>query len=135
MIKTTDNRSVIDYAMAGRDANGYGAVWTRNLPTGARRGGYQLGYLPTRLKRIFEARSDSIVQVIYSYGTPIAWLDAGAWVVPSVSYSVTTGRHQGSLWKLPARVSVMRDATLEDYLRILNGQMVYDPHTDRVRAA
>lgn len=33
---------------------------------------------------------------VYSYGTPIAWIDRqGRWAVPRVVYSVTTSRHQG----------------------------------------
>lgn len=34
--------------------------------------------------------------VIFSYGTPIAWvLYSGTWTVPDVRYSVTTSHHQG----------------------------------------
>lgn len=33
--------------------------------------------------------------VIYSYGTPIAWISAhGKWFVPEIRYSVTTSKHQ-----------------------------------------
>lgn len=63
--------------------------------------------------------------MIYSYGTPIAWLDAGAWIIPDVSYSVTTAKHQGHLWSLSARVSVPADVSLTGYMRLLNGQDVY----------
>ncbi len=122
---TTNNRNVINYAMRGLDADGYGAVWTRSTPRGIRYSGYRTGYLPRALAKLMSDRADSIVQVIYSYGTPIAWLDAGAWVVPSVTYSVTTSKHQSSLWKLPARVGIVWDTPLDEYLRVLNGQMVY----------
>lgn len=77
-------------------------------------------------------RGDSIVQVIYSYGTPIAWLDAGAWVVPAVTYSITTGKHQGYLWSLPGRVSIPADCGPLGYVRILNGQDVYDHSTGKL---
>lgn len=43
------------------------------------------------------ARS-SVDYVIYSYATPIAWHTvAGAWWVPDVNYSLTTGIHQGTV--------------------------------------
>ena len=125
MVKKVSNRSVPDYAQFGQDVDGYGAMWTRSTPMGIRRGGYRVGHLPHRLAQILSERADSIVQVIYSYGTPIAWLDAGAWVVPDVRYSVTTGKHQGYLWSLSARTSIPADVSLTGYLRILNGQDVY----------
>lgn len=31
--------------------------------------------------------------VIFSYGTPVAWLSAGVWSVPDVTYSQTTSRY------------------------------------------
>ena len=121
----TSNRSIPTCAARGIDANGYGALWTRSTPHGIRRGGYSVGHLPRRLADIMRERADSIVQVIYSYGTPIAWLDAGAWIIPDVRYSVTTARHQGQLWPLSGRVSVPRDVSLTGYMRILNGQDIY----------
>ena len=121
----TDNRSIPTCAARGIDADGYGALATRSTPHGIRRGGYQTGRLPRRLASIMWERADSIVQVIYSYGTPIAWLDAGAWIIPDVSYSVTTARHQGQLWPLSGRVSVPRDVSFQGYMRLLNGQDIY----------
>lgn len=121
----TDNRSIPAAAMRGIDAQGYGSLSTVSTPHGIGRDGYQTGRLPRRLANIMRERADSIVQVIYSYGTPIAWLDAGAWIIPDVSYSVTTARHQGQLWPLSGRVSVPRDVSLQGYMRILNGQDVY----------
>lgn len=67
-------------------------------------------------------REDSIVQVIYSYNTPIAWLDAGQWIRPLVSYSVTTSKHQSYLWPLNAEV-IPWDCALDEYMRVLNAQM------------
>lgn len=121
----TANRLIPTCAARGIDAEGYGALSTRSTPEGIRRGGYSVGHLPRRLAAIMRERADSIVQVIYSYGTPIAWLDAGAWIIPDVRYSVTTGRHQGYLWRLSGLVLVPADVSLTGYLRILNGQDIY----------
>lgn len=104
------------------DVEGYGSMWSRSTPEGIRRGGYELGYLPDRLRKIVMERADSIVQVIYSYDTPIAWLDAGQWIVPDVSYSATTGKHQGYLSVLDYEL-VPWDCSMEEYLRVLNAQM------------
>lgn len=121
----TASRSIPAAAARGINADGYGALATRSTPHGIRRGGYQTGRLPRRLAEIMRERADSIVQVIYSYGTPIAWLDAGAWIIPDVSYSVTTARHQSYLRSLSGRVSVPRDVSLTGYMRLLNGQDIY----------
>ena len=67
-------------------------------------------------------REDSIVQVIYSYDTPISWLDAGQWIVPDVSYSATTGKHQSYLSVLDYEL-VPWDCPMDEYLRVLNAQM------------
>ena len=114
----------IPYAVKyrGVDIEGYGSMWTKSTPEGLRRGGYNLGYLPARLRKIVMERADSIVQVIYSYNTPIAWLDAGEWIVPDVSYSPTTGKHQSYLSVLGYEV-VPWDCSKEEYLRVLNAQM------------
>ena len=121
----TANRFIPDCAARGIDAEGYGALSTRSTPEGIRRGGYQTGHLPRHLADIMRERADSIVQVIYSYSTPIAWLDAGAWIIPDVRYSATTGKHQGYLCSLSGRVSVPRDVPPQGYLRLLNGQDLY----------
>lgn len=38
--------------------------------------------------------------VVYSYDTPIAWLDNGEEVKPPVKYSATTSKHLGKLYKV-----------------------------------
>lgn len=39
---------------------------------------------------------NEIVYVVYSYATPIAWLDTdGVWTLPAITYSRTTSKHQG----------------------------------------
>ncbi len=75
------------------------------LPDGTRRWwavsgpAVETGYLPAR----FHESARSAVYVVYSYGTPIAWVlePEGAplsqpyvYTVPDISYSPTTGRHQ-----------------------------------------
>lgn len=124
---TIRNDAVPAYAMRGRDADGHGSLWTRSTPHGILKGGYLTGALPSRLKSVLRERGDSIVQVIYSYSTPIAWLDAGAWVIPDVHYSVTTSKHQSYLWRLPARVSIPFDCSTDEYVRVLNGLMHFVP--------
>lgn len=104
------------------DVEGYGSMWSKSTPEGLRRGGYNLGRLPHRLRKIVMERADSITQVIYSYNTPIAWLDAGQWIVPSVSYSNTTGKHQSYLSVLDYEL-VPWDCALDEYMRVLNAQM------------
>lgn len=116
----------IPYAVKNRalDIEGYGSMWTKSTPEGLRRGGYNLGYLPDRLRKIVMERADSIVQVIYSYNTPIAWLDAGQWIVPDVSYSPTSGKHRSYLSVLDYEL-IPEDCPLDEYLRVLNAQMRY----------
>jgi hypothetical protein len=36
----------------------------------------------------------SATYVVWSYGTPIAWLIGDSWVIPQESYSQSTSRHQ-----------------------------------------
>ena len=104
------------------DVQGYGSMWSKSTPEGIRRGGWSSGELPRKLAQIMRERDDSIVQVVYSYDTPIAWLDAGQWIVPDVSYSPTTGKHQSYLSVLDYEL-VPWDCSMEEYLRVLNAQM------------
>ena len=104
------------------DVQGYGSMWSKSTPEGIRRGGWSSGELPRKLAQIMYDRDDSIVQVIYSYDTPIAWLDAGEWIVPDVSYSPTSGKHRGYLSVLDYEL-VPWDCSMEEYLRVLNAQM------------
>lgn len=55
-------------------------------------------YAPTlgRLPDEYRASAMTARYVVFSYETPIAWVDAtGAWVQPPTRYSVTTSKHQG----------------------------------------
>jgi len=125
-VRTVANCDVVSFAANGKNAQGYGNLRTKSTPNGIARGGWVSGELPNKLAAIMRERADSIVQVIYSYNTPIAWLDAGAWVVPNVSYSVTSSKHQGYLHRLPSRHhSIPWDCSLEEYLRVLNGLMQF----------
>lgn len=46
-------------------------------------------------------RAGEIAYTICSYGTPIAYrLTDGLWVVPTATYSPTTGRHQSAVWAI-----------------------------------
>lgn len=73
------------------------------LPDGTRRWwaisgpAVELGHLPPR----YHASARQAVYVVYSYGTPIAWVlevqhgtDPYTYVVPDVGYSPTTGQQQ-----------------------------------------
>lgn len=51
------------------------------------------GHLPGRLAGT-ETVGDADY-IVFSYSTPIAWHLEDGWVVPPVSYSITTAKHQG----------------------------------------
>jgi len=57
------------------------------------------GQLPEPFRtELCDARDrGTLAYVVYSYATPIAWLDRGAWTVPGVRYSVTTTNHQSAV--------------------------------------
>jgi hypothetical protein len=74
-----------------------GAMHGTDFPTST-------GRLPADWTRTFHARRNFIDYAVMSYETPIAWHDTEAgWVVPAVTYSVTTTRHQ----------AIVRSATLD----------------------
>ena len=104
------------------------------------RGTGSRGHLPHRLANIYWDRHRTILMTIRSYATPIAWLDECeetgelVWVEPSVNYSVTTGKHQGTLYQLSypehdrsshRQVSVPYDVSMDEYLRVLAGKMLF----------
>lgn len=108
-----------------RDIDTYGAMsYTPN--------GYWTGYLPDRLVRVLSNLRDrqKHIPMVYSYGTPIAWYDSdhGAWVKPDVSYSVTTGKHQGYLWSLNA-ITIPADCGIQEYERYVSKQTIYQGNT------
>jgi len=119
------NSQIVTAALSGKDAeNGRGSMSTEQ----GRSIFISMGYLPTRLKDILRSRAHAghVDQIIYSYATPIAWLDEGAWVVPTVTYSITTSaKHQTHLYRLPNRVGVPWDCGQEDYLAFIGGTSRY----------
>lgn len=98
--------------------------------------GYWTGHLPHKLaERFHEAvQRDRFVPTIYSYGTPIAWKEGDAWIVPDVSYSTTTSKHQSHLYVLPNKEYVPADVSREEIDRVAAGLMTFgrrygDMHT------
>lgn len=136
-VRNCTNADIVTHAQFGRDA----VTTSGNMSTDAYRAGFSragapyVGYLPRRLQGILHERfrAGAIVQVIYSYATPIAWLDAGCWIIPEVSYSVTTGgKHQSQLYRLRGEY-IPRDAGLDEYMQVLNGRTRYAYHGDNPR--
>ena len=117
---TTNNYGIVPAAMRGINAtNRRGTFTTDTAPARL-----YFGYLPSKLKDILRERfrQGAVVQVIYSYGTPIAWLDAGAWIIPNVRYSATTSaKHQSQLYRLPGEIRIPRDEGMNGYMGLLNG--------------
>lgn len=66
-----------------------------------------VGHLPTRFRESYHATAPHAHQfVVYSYDTPIAWLNEdGSWSVPDTKYSMTTSRHQSHLSHLLGRMN------------------------------
>ena len=84
------------------------------------------GKLPAEMWEILAERRDSVVAIVYSYRTPIAWLDAGQWIIPDVYYSPTTARHQHYAKHLSGNAIIPGDCSLEEYERVMNGMMRYE---------
>lgn len=124
MVKTVANR---DVAKMVRDRmgnyDGYGATYARMFPEGISVAVYWHSWLPDSLKSIMGAREDCIKQVIFSYNTPIAWNDSGVWIMPDANYSPTSGKHQSYVRYDIDTEPIPLDCTMEDYLRVVEGQM------------
>lgn len=127
MVRKIRNNAVARHAdvYPATPVDGYGNLSYTPYPWGT-------GHLPRALKNIFHNRSHPyrspfIKGTIYSYGTPIAWFDSeyGVWVVPDVRYSVTTSKHQSTLWALRNYVSIPADCGMDEYLRYVSGKMIY----------
>lgn len=126
------NEDIVKAALRGLNANnGRGTMSTDSYRAGfTRYGAPYTGQLPPRLAAILDARfrAGTIRQVIYSYATPIAWRDGDMWVIPEVTYSVTTStKHQTHLYRIRGEY-VPRDAGLDEYLQILSGATRYAFH-------
>lgn len=130
------NYDIVTAALHGKDAT----TTTGNMSTDHYREGFPrygapyTGQLSRRLSEILSKRfrAGAIRQVIYSYSTPIAWLDGDTWVVPDARYSITTSsKHQSQLYRLPFIVSIPRDCGQNEYLRYISRQMVYTGNSTR----
>ena len=135
MTKTMANRNIAHHAdvYPETEAQGYGEM--SYTPRG-----YWTGHLPHRLREIYNdlIRRQRFVPTIYSYRTPIAWKDGDTWIIPAVSYSMTTAKHQSYLWQLRGSVSIPIDCGLEEYTRYRDGFSIYSRYEGRygtVRAA
>lgn len=127
--KNQTNAQIVPLALRGMD----GETATGNMSTErivSTYYAYRTGNMPKAWARLYaervrEAKAD---QVIYSYATPIAWLDRDyGWVIPSVTYSATTSsKHQSQLYRLGGRrISAPWDATPEDMRRVLAGELIF----------
>jgi hypothetical protein len=59
---------------------------------------YEVGRLPEPHRSGYRERSEHIDYTVVSYSTPLAWHDdERGWVMPDVSYSVTTSKAQGRI--------------------------------------
>jgi hypothetical protein len=67
-----------------------------NCPPGAY---IEAGRLPNPWRRLLRD-AEGIAYVVFSYATPIAWLDAatGVWVCVDVKFSQTTSCHQSKIF-------------------------------------
>lgn len=76
-----------------------GTVRGYKYPNAGDESGYPpMGRLPEEHQKELKILIDKemIRFIIYSFGTPIAWVHySGEWTVPDVRYSVTTTHHQG----------------------------------------
>ncbi|WNO25902.1 hypothetical protein SEA_ASEGATO_120 [Microbacterium phage ASegato] len=129
--KNQTNAQIVPLALKGIE----GETTTGNMSTNSYRVGFSRftpysGNLPKSWARLLGERfhAGRIAQVIYSYSTPIAWLDADyGWIIPAVTYSATTSiKHQSQLYRLQGRrIEVPWDATAEDMRRVLSGEMFF----------
>jgi hypothetical protein len=123
------NESIVPAALRGETAetaNGNFSTVRVDAPYMSR----WTGNMPKAWARLYNERvhAGMVSQAVYSYSTPIAWLDSEhGWIIPDVSYSVTTSvKHQSKLYRLKGRtVSAPWDATAEDMRRVLSGEIVF----------
>ncbi|WMI33879.1 hypothetical protein SEA_ERENYEAGER_119 [Microbacterium phage Erenyeager] len=127
--KNQTNAQIVSLALKGVE----GETTTGNMSTENRHNlGYagSRGHMPRAWARLYSDRAveRAVLRVIYSYNTPIAWLDADyGWIIPAVRYSATTSiKHQSQLYRLQGRrIEVPWDATAEDMRRVLSGEMFF----------
>lgn len=127
--KNQTNAQIVALALRGIE----GETTTGNMSTENRAGlpyAGSRGHLPAPWAQLYVERAQAlaVLRVIYSYNTPIAWLDAEhGWIIPSVTYSPTTSsKHQTHLWRLGGTTRYMPwDATAEDARRVLSGELSF----------
>lgn len=89
-----------------------GAPEDFNSPRATFRGRTHLdgcGWLPEGEAALLRGVEDDIEFVIYSYETPIAWRVKGEWVIPEVTYSITTTRHQSLVRTAVGQILLWQD--------------------------
>ncbi|WNM66136.1 hypothetical protein SEA_DEJAVU_120 [Microbacterium Phage DejaVu] len=129
MYRNQNNDQIVFHAQCGADAvTKSGNMSTENI-TGQLYA-WHTGSMPKVWARYYRDRVSAgrVIQVIFSYSTPIAWKDRDyGWIIPSVSYSVTTSaKHQSQLYRLGGRhVYVPWDATADDLARVMDERMVF----------
>lgn len=69
--------------------------------------------------------------VVHSFDTPIALKMGGVWIVPDVSYSTCTGRHQVNLYALGDVRHIPHDASAREILDVVRGYIHYDWATEK----
>lgn len=114
-MRTTNDQVIPVFLKTGREVENAGGTFrVQHSPTTLGWGNKRIAdILATRAGLFNEGRK--ITAVIYSYDTPIAWLDGDVWVVPDAKYSATTStKHATHLWRLPNRVWIPADCGAGD---------------------
>lgn len=128
------NDEVVTAAREGRHGhNGRVSFQTYPVDGFSARFGYSaphIGWMPESWENIYRERfgAGKVSQVLVSFQTTIAWLDADyGWIMPDVTYStITSSKHQSPGGRLLAtRPAMPADATLEDARRVLSGELVF----------
>ena len=93
-MKIITNSDAPDYIRERRDfQNTTGSLYARTATDVL--DGYLTGYLPHEERdRLRAAIAERPTYIVYSYNTPIGWMEAEGWHIPEVRYSSTTSRHQ-----------------------------------------
>lgn len=106
-------------ALAGKPFKTYGSLYGVDYAPSP-------GILSGHALRTYMADREDIDFTIVSYRTPIAWRTRdGQWTKVLDSFSVTTGKHQSSLYRIPTdRTAGARRTWLSDAQRALVHQMV-----------
>lgn len=97
VLATRDWRAIADRIAAGGEFRTSGAIKGQH----GRFTRWDSGQLPESYVDEF-TNSD---YAVFSYATPIAYRVAGRWIVPDVSYSLTTTRHQATIRAAVERIT------------------------------